>query len=153
MAKERIWRRKRSRLSLWIMFIQNVKVVGNSRLVTIVAIIVSIALLITVVLVGKYLMMTRYINKKDLESDRTQCCFSRLQKLKCNNQFSAKTRNYFVAVVFLDQFLVSVISVHLRKGVRTTETENRVLGKEDWLGYTRLGQHCGGMFDEFSLVE
>ena len=31
MAEERIWRRKRSRQSLWIMFIQNVKVVGNSR--------------------------------------------------------------------------------------------------------------------------
>ena len=70
---------------MWIMFIQNVKVVENSRLETIVAIIVSIALLITVVLVGKYLMMTRYINKKDLESDRTLCCFSLLKKLKCNN--------------------------------------------------------------------
>ena len=31
MAEERIWRRKRSRESLWIIFIQNVKVVGNSR--------------------------------------------------------------------------------------------------------------------------
>ena len=82
MAEERIWRQKRSRRSLWIMLIQNVKVVGNSRLVTIVAIIVSIALLITVVLVGKYLMMTRYISTKDLESDRTPFCFSLLE---CNN--------------------------------------------------------------------
>ena len=34
----------------------------------------------------------------------------------------------WVAVVFLD--LVWVISVKLRKGVRTKETENRILGEE-----------------------
>ena len=31
MAEERIWRRKRSRKSLSIVFIQNVKVLGNSH--------------------------------------------------------------------------------------------------------------------------
>lgn len=56
----------------------------------------------------------------------------------------------WVAVVFLD--LVWVISVKLRKGVRTKETENRILGEEHWLGFTGLEQHLG-MFDEFSLVE
>ena len=77
MAEERMWRRKRGRQSLWIMFIQNVKVLSNSRqnpkadmwrqlsivsqdaveksLVTVVAIIVSIAVLIAVVFVRKYL--------------------------------------------------------------------------------------------------
>ena len=77
------------------------------------------------------LRRTRYINTKYLESGRdftSPFCFSLLKKLKFNELFSAETRNYLCSRSV--PRLVWVISVKLRKGVRTNETENRILGKE-----------------------
>ena len=43
--------------------------------------------------------------------------------------------------MLIDRHLVSVIPVKLKRGVRTTRTENRSLSKEHWLVYVRHGQH------------
>lgn len=41
-----------------------------------------------------------------------------------------KRETTYDSLVLIDRHLVSVIPVKLKKGVRTTGTENRLLGKE-----------------------
>ena len=65
-----------------------------------------------------------------METTKHRVVFHFLRSLNLTINFLQKPETTYVAVVSLDQFLVSVISVKQRKGVRTTETENRVLGRE-----------------------
>ena len=136
MAEERIWRPKRSRQSLSIVFIQNVKVLGNSHQP---GRNVSAAIHCLSRCRGKsqwclqenILRRTRYISTKYLESGRdftAPFCFSLLKKIKFNDLFSAETRNYLCSRS-VPRFGMGYLS-EIKEGSAYQRDGNRILGEE-----------------------
>lgn len=87
-----------------------------------------------------------------VQTSQRRFAFHFLGSTNLTISFLQKPKTTYVALVFIDRHLASVISVKLKTGVQTIKMENRILGKEHSLGYMRHGQHLR-KFYEFSQVD